>query len=214
LIAVAWAAPAFAHVDVRGPGIAGTRQVLTFTVGHGCAGADTIGVSIQLPADVTAMRALPAAFGGEPAVETSSAGVPLRATWSKLSARDADDLFYELQMRITVPDKPFERIYFKATQTCRSPSGEETVVEWSALPGEMGEPAAALLILPARHPGWNKIRVETAIDDLSIFDDAEIVWSGDAAYSGNPATMELIANEPGVQVLSAVTAGSEIWVKY
>jgi periplasmic copper chaperone A len=209
-----YATPAFAHVDVVGPGIAGSRQIVKFTVGHGCAGADTVGVQIHLPSEITAVRALPSAFGGDPLVATSSAGVPTSVLWRKTSARAADDGFYELEMRITIPDRPFTAIYFKSTQTCRDAMGMETTVEWEALPGEQGEPAAELYILPQRYPGWNKLTVPAELDDLSIFDDAQIVWAGEAAYSKNPATMELIAAEPGVTVLSMIPAGTQIWVKY
>jgi uncharacterized protein YcnI len=207
------AAPVSAHVDVISPAFAGERQVVTFPVGHGCTGADTVGIRIHLPEEITAVRALPGPFG-EAAVATSSAGVPMAVEWTKAAARTGDDQFYQFQIRITVPDLPFTTIYFKATQTCRSPAGEESIVEWSALPGEQGEPAAGLLILPPRHPGWNKYVVPIQIDELTVFDDAQIVWSGDAAYSSNPATMELIANEPEVEVLATIPAASEIWVKY
>ena len=40
------------------------------------------------------------------------------------------------------------------------------------------------------------------------------VWSGDAAYSSNPATAYSIKSEPGVTVLTEIKANSEIWVKY
>ena len=76
------------------------------------------------------------------------------------------------------------------------------------------EPAPLLVILPKRGAGWNKHEAPAAIDDLSIFDDAEIVWVGDAAYSANPTTMALIAGEDGVSVLTEIAAGAEIWVKY
>ena len=44
--------------------------------------------------------------------------------------------------------------------------------------------------------------------------EVSIVWSGAAAYSANPITLELIKKEPGVTVLSELHPGSEIWVKY
>ncbi|MGD8863022.1 MAG: hypothetical protein PVI30_23615 [Myxococcales bacterium] len=46
------------------------------------------------------------------------------------------------------------------------------------------------------------------------FADAQIVWSGDAAYSSNPATADMIDAEDGVSVLESIEAGAEIWVKY
>jgi hypothetical protein len=100
--------------------------------------------------------------------------------------------------------------------------GTETTVEWAATPEEVAaapmgmepEPAPTLTILPARSPGWNKYEAPAAISDLSIFDDAEIVWVGDAAYSSNAAYQELIETEDGVTALTEIEAGAEIWVKY
>jgi hypothetical protein len=62
--------------------------------------------------------------------------------------------------------------------------------------------------------GWNKYTVENKIDDLTIFDDAQIVWADDAAYSGNPETKALIESEDDVEPLTEIKAGAEIWVKY
>ena len=41
-------------------------------------------MSVEIPEEVTALRALPGPFG-EPAVTTSSAGLPLAVTWAKPS---------------------------------------------------------------------------------------------------------------------------------
>ena len=76
------------------------------------------------------------------------------------------------------------------------------------------EPAPALVVLPVRGPGWNKFTTKSAINDLAIFNDAEIVWVGDAAYSSNATTKELIAGEDDVTPLTKIAAGAEIWVKY
>ncbi len=211
---VGLAAPAFAHITVASPVYAGARgQLLTFSVGHGCTGADTIGVLVHLPEAITTVRAVPGPFG-EATVATSSAGIPLSVEWTKAAARPADDQFYQFQIRINVPDTPFQTLYFHATQTCRAATGEVTTVEWEALPGEEGEPAAALQILPPRFPGWNKVMVAAQMDDLTVFDDAQIVWAGSSAYSSNPATKELIEAETDVETLTSIPAATEIWVKY
>jgi hypothetical protein len=68
--------------------------------------------------------------------------------------------------------------------------------------------------LSLEHPGDDPVRLGGAIDDLSIFNDAQIVWSGDDAYSGNPNTAELIEAEDDVDTLESIAAGAEIWVKY
>ena len=75
-------------------------------------------------------------------------------------------------------------------------------------------PAPAIVILPPRFPGWNKFTAPAEIADLSVFNDAEIVWVGEAAYSSNPATAALIEAEDGVTVLESIPADAEIWVKY
>jgi hypothetical protein len=119
--------------------------------------------------------------------------------WSKKDARPADDLFYQMGIRIGVPDAAFTTLLFPATQTCRAADGTETVVKWAATAqevkdakeGEEVEPAPALVVLPVRATGWNKLTVKNAVTDLTVFNDAQIVWAGDAAYSGNAATADL-----------------------
>jgi len=211
---------ASAHVSVAGPGYANQSQVLSFGVGHGCEGADTVRVEVQIPKEVTSVRGVPAVFGDAKLV-TNDAGLVTSVVWSKDKARPADDAYYTLQIRVKVPDAPFTKVYFPAKQTCRSADGTESVVDWAALPGdeapaggEESTPAPGLKIVPARVAGWNKLTVKEAVSDLSFFDDAQIVWSGDAAYSSNPATKDLIKSESGVTELTAIKANSEIWVKY
>jgi uncharacterized protein YcnI len=212
---------AFAHVSLSGTGAAGQQQVLTFNVGHGCEGADTVRIEVAIPKEVTTVRAMPSVFG-EAVVQTDEAGIATAVSWSKTDARAIDDQFYQLAIRIKVPETPFATLYFPATQTCRNAAGEETVVQWVQLPDELagvaeGEetlPAPALTILPVRYAGWNKFTVPSKIDVLSIFDDAQIVWSGESAYSSNPATAELINADDTVGELTKIKAGAEIWVKY
>ena len=201
-----------AHVDVVGPGFADERQIVKFTVGHGCEGADTVAFEVRIPEQVTSLRALPGSFGEAQVVKTGDRVTSV--IWTKPDARAADDHFYEGSIRIAVPDAPFTTIYFPSIQTCRTAAGEDKLAEWTALPGEEGEPAPALHILPVRKPGWNKYTVPVALTDLKVFDDAEIVWAGTAAYSGNPTTLEQIRGTDGVSELTKISAGAEIWVKY
>jgi uncharacterized protein YcnI len=212
---------AFAHVSLAGPGFAGQSQMLTFSIGHGCAGADTVSLEVAIPKDVASVRAMQGAFD-EVTVNADDAGLVTSVVWTKNDAREADDQFYQVSLRAKLPDAPFTTLLFPATQVCRDKDGKETTVEWKATPeevanakaGEEPEPAPALVILPVRTPGWNKFEAKAAIKDLSIFDDAEIVWVDDAAYSANPTTKALIADEKGVDVLTEIEAGAEIWVKY
>jgi uncharacterized protein YcnI len=210
---------ALAHVSVSGPGIAGTNQVLTFSVGHGCEGADTYRVEIMIPAEVTSLRVLPSTFG-EGVITKDAAGAPTAVTFTKAGAiREADDAYYQVAIRAAVPDLPFKKLYFKTVQTCRDSGGVETTVPWTATAEEIAanpnlEPAPELTIVPKRKSGWNKITVASKLESLAIFDDALIVWAGTAAYSGNSTTMDLIKATSDVQVLATIEAGTEIWVKY
>lgn len=216
------ATAAQAHVGITNPNVAaGSSQIIHFGVGHGCAGADTTRIVVTIPAEVTSVRGIPGTGFGEADVITDEAGLPLAVAWEKDTVRDLDDAYYQLSLRISVPATPFATLYFPVTQTCRDAEGVETVVEWNALPGdpppqgeEEASPAAALSIVPARSPGWNRYVAQSAIIDLSVFKDAEIVWVGDAAYSSNQLTAELIANEEGVAQLVGIEPGAEIWVKY
>ena len=211
------AAGASAHVSIPGPAFAGTNQILTFNVGHGCEGADTLRVEIQIPPEVTAVRGLPSFFGYAD-VKTNEAGVVTSVVFTKDTVRPADDQFYELKIRIKVPETPFETLYFPTLQYCRKADGTEPAPSrWTITPANMEEGAEEsphVVVMPPRQPGWNKITAAKDITDLTVFDDAQIVWVGDSAYSSNPATVAQIAAEPGVTPLASIAAGSEIWVKY
>lgn len=213
---------AFAHISLAGPGVAGSTQVLTFSVGHGCEGVDTASVEVSIPKEVTTLRAVPSVFGDAEVVK-DDAGLITSVKWTKAAKVHAtDDLFYTLQLRITVPNTPFKTLLFPAKQTCKTSDGAESVVEWKATPeevaaakeGEEPEPAPSLFIVPTRSPGWNKFKTTDKLTNLSVFDDAQIVWVGDAAYSKNATTADLIKNEDGVTELTEIAANAEIWVKY
>lgn len=217
-----WASSsAWAHVGViSGPIFAGTNAVITLSVGHGCSGADTVQIEATLPNEVNSVRGAPS-FMGDPELKADDTGIVRTLVWKKAAARAQDDFYYQLTMRIAVPDKPFTKLYFPIKQTCRTAAGEEKVTHWAAIPtpGEQASenappPAAELVILPARKPGWNKYTVPNAISDLSLFGDAQIVWAGDAAYSSNETTAALIDAEDGVKKLTEIEANAEIWVKY
>jgi len=212
-----------AHVSIAsGPGFANTTQEITFGVGHGCAGADTYKVRVEIPTDVLSVRPMRSDFG-KVSVEKDAAGTITAVSWQKADADvlDADLAYYKLVIRLKVPNKPFATYFFKSQQTCRAMDGTTSTVGWTMLPtdpvvdGGADEPAPALVVLPARRPGWNKFTVAQAVTDVAaIFGDAQIVWKGTAAYSANPATAELIAATPGVTALTALAANDEIWVKY
>jgi uncharacterized protein YcnI len=213
---------ALAHVGIsNGPGIADSSQVLTFGVGHGCAGSDTVAIEISIPEEVTVTRGLVGPDGfGQPVITKNDAEAVTKVSWSKTDAEAGDDNYYQFGIRIKVPNTPFKTLLFPAKQTCRTADGEEIVADWNlsaedaAAGGEHALEAPSLTIMPPRKAGWNKYTIEDEIEDLSIFDDAQIVWLDDDAYSSNEATKELIASDDDVGELTEIAAGSEIWVKY
>ncbi len=214
---------AHAHVDIgSGPAVANATNEVTFSVGHGCAGADTNKIVVDIPAGVTSVRPMRSDFG-KPAVGKDIAGTITTVTWQKApaDALDSDLAFYKLVIRLKTPNLPFTAVYFPVHQTCRAADGTMSTVDWVGLPttptSDAGaiEPAAALTLLPARQPGWNKYTVPAAITDLGVFfKDAQIVWKGTAAYSANANTAALITTTQGATALTALSAGDEIWVKY
>lgn len=216
-----FASAAPAHVGVgSGPGFANVSQKITFTVGHGCSGADTVKVKVTIPPGVTGVRALYSDFG-KPAVEKDASNNVTAITWQKAdSDLQPDDVgFYEITLRAKLPNTPFTRLQFNVAQTCRTAAGVETVVDWNQGPGSTtGEPAPLVTVVPTRQPGWNKIVLATAIAAADVplyFGDALIVWRGAAAYSSNANTMAQIGATPGVTVLSGdLAVNDEIWVRY
>jgi uncharacterized protein YcnI len=222
-----FAGSASAHVSLAsGPGFADATQEITFGVGHGCAGADTLSVRVEIPAAITSVRAVHSTLG--PAkVEKDAAGLVKAVTWSKPAAdlQDGDPNYYKLTLRLKVPNQPFTTLAFPATQTCRTTAGVETVVAWvggsaaapdaSAPDAGAPEPAPTLVILPARQPGWNKYQVAADVTDLAgYFGDAQIVWVGTAAFSPNGETAALIKTEPNTTALTTIPVGSTVWVRY
>ncbi|HVU02219.1 MAG TPA: DUF1775 domain-containing protein [Polyangiaceae bacterium] len=231
-VAACLSAPAIAsaHISVAGPAFANATFEASFSVGHGCEDPanptgpmlDTMSVTIDIPAGVTSVRAVDSTLGR--AVSQLSSGAITSITWSKNQSDllSADIDFYRLPVRMKLPNTPFSTVYFHAHQICLDASSNPVHVEWvgegqtTALPdgAPPPEPAPSLVLLPARTPGWNKYTVPVDFTNLAVFNDAEIVWSGNAAYSVNPNYKALIGVEPNSSLLTTISAGSEIWVKY
>jgi periplasmic copper chaperone A len=210
-----------AHVSVAsGPGFANATQEIVFGVGHGCAGADTYKVRIQIPANVTSVRPLTSDFG-KVTTEKDSAGTITAVTWQKadVNVLDDDSQYYKLTLRARLPDAPFTTVFFPAQQTCKAKDGTMSTTNWTATTpspdGGVDEPAPEVRLVPSRRPGWNKLKVPAAVTDLArFFGDALIVWKGQAAFSANPTTADLIKATPGVTTLGSLAANDEIWVRY
>ena len=68
-------------------------------------------------------------------------------------------------------------------QYCRAADGSEPApARWTLTPANPAEAGAEesphVVVLPARKPGWNKLTVAKELTDLTVFDDAQIVWAG------------------------------------
>lgn len=211
-----------AHISLAGPAFANATWEAPFSVGHGCDGMDTTKVKIVIPAGVTSVRAVDSALGR--AVSEVVGGAVKSVTWEKDSSEAVtpDINFYKLSIRMKLPDAPFTTVRFLAYQECRDSQGNVKTTDWVGNGDEVAapdgapppEPAPSVTLLPARVPGWNKFTVPVAVTALSIFNDAEIVWSGNAAYSVNPTYKALIGTEADTTALTTIAAGSTIWVKY
>lgn len=224
-----------AHVNIAGATgpvtVGGYGSELVVNVPHGCGVEadgmsveyDTIVVEMQIPAEVTSVRAMDSEFG-KATFEKDADGKITKVIWTRdveaNPPKDGLDYFYKLGLRVGLPNTPFKTLFFPTVQKCDG----DTEVAWVATEGghdhsgggdSTGEqPAPSVMLWPARSPGWNKYTVNEHVHDLTVFRDAEIVWSGDKAYSFNAETMKLIQAEEGVEVLEEIHPGTEIWVKY
>jgi uncharacterized protein YcnI len=214
-----------AHVSVTsGPATAGGYYEVTLAVSHGCDGDDTYKVEVTIPGTFGRVRATASAFG--PAtVETVTDGTTVssyKVTWEKSGVHENDDISYNIGFRTKLPDTPFATVYLPAVQYCRDDeTQDESISAWVGTSGSHDHgststelPAPALFIYPARYPGWNQYQVNEHVHDLSVFDDAEIVWFGTSAYSSNPNTRTMLEADPDTSALEQIHPGSEIWVKY
>lgn len=219
LLATATVAEAHPTI-VSGPAATAKTQKITFGVAHGCDGADTIKLRVEIPAGISGVRALTSDFG-KPEVEKTGANVTA-VTWTKPAAdfQLGDVQFYELVLRVRVDAPAFSTVLFPVYQTCKSAAGVETVVPWIEAPGGTGEPAPALVVVPSHIPGWNKIILDatTTVPEASMatyLGDALIVWRGNAAFSTNKATMDMVATTAGVTALTGDLRPNDVlWVKY
>ena len=211
-----------AHVTISsGVGFANTNQEVTFSVGHGCAGADTSSVRVEIPAGVTSARPARGDLGAV-SVESDATGAVTAIVWQKADADlfPTDIAYYKLLVRLKVPNQPFTTLLFPTHQTCKAADGTVSVEDWVAAPDAPGvaagtaQPAPQLVIVPPHQPGWNSFTVPVAADPVVFFPDALIVWQGTSAYSVNPSTTGLIAATAGVTALTALAANDQLWVRY
>ena len=193
-------------------------------VPHGCEGADTYRVEVELPAGFPAVRAVLGSLGYATIAAEADTGQPTTLTWEKpmTDLLDSDSHAYEVSFRTKLPDTPFAKYYFPTTQYCRDDQGVESTAAWVGISSghdhggsASGEkPAPALFVYPARAPGWNQYTAPDHLHDMSIFNDAIIVWKGNAAYSPNPVTQQLIIDDAETTTLEQIHPGETFWIKY
>lgn len=223
---------AAAHIGLTPkPAPAKTSQVLTFAINHGCKVTDvndstieheldTLSIEIDIPAaiDGKSVRAMPSDFGAKAVMTTDGNGAVTSIKWTRDPAdlQPPDNLgYYEIKLKIAVPDAPFTQIPFVIKQTCMDGTTPVEVL-WE---GGEPEPSPVLYVTSDKHSyGWNKYTLTSAVANADFgkyFGDALIVWKGTSAFSPNMVVNMLIAATPGVTPLEAdLAAGDEIWVKY
>ena len=217
---------AFAHITVAtGPVQAGKSAKVGLAINHGCnaSSEDSYKIRVDFPAGTFSnIRVMRSDFGTAVQIKDGNNAV-IAIEWTKPDAdkRVADDGYYELTFKATMPNAPFTKVKLDVTQTCVNAAGATTTpVHWDD--SNAAEPAPRLVIAPARTNtiGWNKITIPAnttvATSDFGAYlGDSLIVWKGTSAYSSNPNTVEQITATTGVTMLAdALAAGDVIWVRY
>ena len=143
LLAVCTVVPAFAHVtlDTReAPALGYVR--LAIRVPHGCDGAATIAIRMQVPEGVTAVKAQPKAGWTLSLVADEGSGVGAKAgpghdaspavkevAWRGGPLPDA--YYEEFLIRVRLPDGPGQTVWFPFVQECEGGK----VTRWIEKPG-------------------------------------------------------------------------------
>ncbi len=232
---------AFAHVGVANtPLMSGKTQEIVLSVPHGCSETvngssvayDTLRVEVDIPTTLTGLRPLDNVFGNASIVKDDN-GAIIKVIWAKDSSNNkgADSHHYNFSLRAKIAAPAFTTVYLPTTQYCMNANGDEITAAWTATNSAHGShkvsaadattsaqvtanPAPSFLAYPARVKGWNKYTAPDHLHDMSIFNDAEIVWKGEAAYSANPHTVELIKADSSATELSEIHPDEIFWVKY
>jgi periplasmic copper chaperone A len=137
------AAPAGAHVDAvtNAPAEPGSTITLGFTFHHGCAGAPTIALAVQMPDEVDIETVEPLTHG-EWEAEVDD-GV-IRWTGGRPVPDGQDEVF---EVELTLPDLPGETLHFPTIQRC-----QDEQYDWIEIavddqdPADLEQPAPRLTL--------------------------------------------------------------------
>jgi periplasmic copper chaperone A len=144
--------PVFSHITLEtGSAPAGSTYKAVFKVGHGCAGAATKAVRVQLPLGFDAAKPMPKAGW---AISANFANNTSEVTWTAKSPQDQlpDAHYDEFSLRTKLPANAGAvavPVWFKVLQSCDNGAND-----WSQIP-ETGTstqglktPAALLMVEP------------------------------------------------------------------
>ncbi|CAA0090362.1 Uncharacterised protein [Zhongshania aliphaticivorans] len=195
---------------------------VTLAIPHGCDGADTESVEVVIPDAMTSVTPfLDFTEANIPVVieKDEASGAVTKLTFERSETADSDSTTYTVSFRGKLGDVPFTTQFFPTTQYCVGGGvsawvGASTSHDHGSTTESTELPAPSLFVYPARHNGWNQYTAPDHLHDMSIFDDAEIVWKGTAGYSANPVAMELIEGDEDSSVLSEIHTDESFWVKY
>lgn len=210
-----------AHVSVTNKLYSNSYSQIEMTIPHGCDGFDTVKLEVTLPSGLPGVRPLDSEFGLA-TTEVDEEGNVTKITWkAKKTLYESDSHAYSIAFRTKTPDAVFSTLYFPTVQTCLSPEGDELTSEWVGInSGHDHEaesevlPAPYAVLYPKVAPGWHQFTATDHLHDMGIFNDAEIVWKGDEAYSANAHTMTMIEDDATATVLSEIHPAETFWVKY
>lgn len=155
------AAPAAAHVSVDpSEGAAGSSTILTFSVGHGCEGSRTTGITVQIPEQILSVTPTRNPDWevekvidqlDEPATDAHGNEVTERVAEVVYTANEPlpDGIRDEFELSLQLPDAAGETLAFPTIQTC-----EEGETAWTEVAADgntegLESPAPTVTILPA-----------------------------------------------------------------
>jgi len=162
LVALGLLAPsADAHVTLESRSApAGSYYKAVFRVPHGCEGAATTGLRVQLPEGAVSVKPMPKP-GWTLAIVRAPLSTPIKADHGTITevvrevswegGRLPDEQFDEFALMMKLPDAP-GRLYFPVIQEC-----DAKVVRWIDIPSESASsasrtPAPGMTLTPKSSP--------------------------------------------------------------